>query len=160
MIYSIENDFVFLHCPRTSGTAISKALSVLIPDAQFDLLRKHCVYEELPKPLKALRAFTVLRPLRDVRQSYFRHVQKWYRENANGAMSTRWLLEHAQRLGQMSLEQYLASDEPPCSVDGYSHGCDAVFEFGQKPYADIAQFCRVDPKQFCALMDVFRGAAS
>jgi len=156
MIFSIDNDFVFLHCPRTSGTAISKSLAVLVPDARYDLLRKHCIYEELPKAIKSLRAFTVLRPFADVRRSYFNYVTKWYAERSNSELATRWLLEHANRLSRMSVEEYMKSDEPPTSVDGYQFGCDAVFQYDEKPYDAIAAFCKVDPVKFRSLLEVFR----
>lgn len=160
MIYSIENDFCFLHCPRTSGTALSKSLQVLVPDAKMCILKKHCVYSELPRAIQGLRAFTISRPLLEVRTSYHRYLTKWYRENADGQMATRWLLEHAQRISQMSLEEYLNSGEPPVSVDGYSHGCSAVFRYHDDPYDKIAEFCRVDARKLRLLMEVFRGVTS
>jgi hypothetical protein len=156
MIYSIKNDFIFLHCPRTSGTAISKSLLALVPDAQYDDIGKHVVYSDLPNALKTLRAFTVLRSFRDVRESYFRHVRAWYEKDAISVLATRWFVEHAQRLSAMSLEEYLASDEPPVSVDGYAEGCREVFQYEAKPYNQIASFCGVDPGQFGLLMEAFR----
>jgi hypothetical protein len=157
MIYSIENDFVFLHCPRTSGTALSRSLSVLVGDAVYSDVKKHIVWDELPRSLKKLRSFTISRPLEEVRTSYYRYITKWYRDSLNGAMATRWLIEHAGRMSNMTLDEYLASDEPPVSVDGYSHGCDKVFLFHDKPYHKIAEFCGVDPQKLTALMEVFRG---
>jgi len=156
MIYSIKNDFVFLHCPRPSGTALSKSLQVLVPDAVFDNILKHIVWDELPEALKTLRAFTISRPLEDVRQSYFKHITQWYATSSDLTLSTRWLLEHAKRLSVMTPEQYLNSSEPPTTVNGYLLGCQQVFKFDDYSYRDIAEFCRVEPKKLIALMEVFR----
>lgn len=160
MIYSIKNNFLFLHCPRTSGTAISKSLAILVPDAKSDLMKKHGTHDEISSELKSLRAFTVLRPLEEVRTSYYYYLRKWYSQEADNQLSTRWLIEHAQRISTMSLREYLASNEPPVSVDGYSRGCSAVFQYHEQPYDSIAEFCGVNSIHFRNLMDIFRGAVT
>lgn len=156
MIYSISHDFVFLHCPRTSGTAITKALSILVEDAVIDDVTKHAIYAELPVALQRLNAFTVLRPLDEVRRSYYRHVVHWYAQDADTVLSTRWFLRHAERIVSMTLEEYLASDEPPLTVEGYAHGCQAVFQYHESPYQQIANFCRVHQGKFQALMEMLK----
>lgn len=157
MIYSIENNFVFLHCPRTSGTALSSSLQVLVPDAVLDIPRKHIVWSELPKAIQTLRAFTILRPIEEVRPSYYRHVTNWYKSQSGREISTLWLLQHAQRMSSMTLDEYLKSEEPPVSVDGYADGCSKVFQFHERPYREIAEFCGINPDHLVSLMEIFRG---
>lgn len=156
MIYSISHDFVFLHCPRTSGTAITKSLSILVKDAVVDRVGKHAIYNDLPAAIQQLRAFTVQRPFYEVRVSYYRYITRWYAQESDAVLSTRWLLKHAERLASMTLDEYLASDEPPISVNGYVNGCKAVFQYHDAPYRQIARFCRVDESKFMSLMEIFK----
>lgn len=157
MIYSIKNDFVFIHCPRTSGTAITSALKVLIPDAVEDLTLKHITWIQLPEALKRLRAFTVMRPYDEIRRSYHRLTSEWMQlVDPETTLATIWWIEHAKRVSMMTLEEYLESDEPPLPVDGYKYGMTEVFQYHENPYGAIAEFCRVDESKFIKLMDVFR----
>lgn len=157
MIYSIKNDFVFVHCPRTSGTSLTKALSILVPDAVVDVPQKHFLHHQLPRAVQGLRAFTILRPLHEVRESYFRYITKWFRESADNTCTTLWLFRHAERLSNMSLEQYMQSDEPPVDVDCFADGCQRVFHYHDEPYHDIADYCGVDRGQLTQLVNMFRG---
>lgn len=156
MIYSLERDFCFIHCPRTSGTAISKALSILVPDAVYDEPRKHWLHSQLPVTLKSLRAFTVLRPLQEVRVSYYRFITKWIREADPEYPATVWLVRHADRLAKMTIEEYLKSNEPPVDVDVFADGCHRVFQYHDSPYHEIAEFCGVVPVEFVTLVNMFR----
>jgi hypothetical protein len=148
MIYSIQNDFIFIHCPRTSGTTVSRALQILVPDAVRDDLRKHDPWEALPQALKHLRSFTIFRRYTEVRTSYYHHIRKWLAESNDQTVATVWLLDHARRIESMTLPEYLVSDEPPINTDGYVHGVSKVFQYSENPYREIAEFCGVVPKTF------------
>lgn len=157
MIYSLENNFVFIHCPRTSGTAIRKSLRILVPDAvEISGGMKHSPITDLPFQLRELRSFTVWRSPGDIRRSYYRHIVNWYRNAGDHEPSTKWLAEHAVRVASMTEAEYMESREPPLNTDGYSSGVGTVFRFDLRPYREIASFCGVDKSDFESLMGVFR----
>lgn len=153
MIYSINHNFIFIHCPRTSGTSLSLALKLLVKDAVYnDLEGKHKQLNELPFVLSQLRSFTIYRPYNEIRTSYYHHIIKVYNNLTNNDLVTKWFLEHAKRIANMSLKDYLLSNEEPINTDIYKLGVDQVFEYHKNPYNEIAKFCNVDPVKLIGLM--------
>lgn len=156
MIRSISNDFVFIHCPRTGGTSLSRSLKILVPDLIYDDINKHITHSELPEVWKNLRSFTIFRPYLEIKKSYYYHIKKWIRESSNNTTCTIWFLDHARRIDSMSFEEYMKSNEPPINTDFYRNGISKVFEYTPFDYDGIAEFCQVDKTKLKSLMDIFK----
>ena len=153
MIYSLKNNFVFIHCPRTSGTALSLAIKRLVPDSVYNNIEyKHAKLCQLPKPLTQLRSFTIHRPCLDVRRSYYYHMLNVYNSLNDFSVGTKWFFNHVQEIAKMSIDDYLVSSHEPLNTDDFSIGVDKVFEFEKFEFDNIADFCGIDAKKLRLLV--------
>lgn len=153
MIYSYRRRWCFIHAPRTGGTRLTEALQSLAPEAVADVLwLKHASRAELPEPARRLRCFTLTRPIDTVRRSFYRQTVDWYLSRRPETVATVQWHEYAARVAGLTWEEFDRSDLFPRSLDRWTEGLDAVFRYEDRPWPEIAAFCRVDPGRLAGLM--------